>query len=55
MTVLVGNLSFQSMTNHYERPCMLIQGMLCKDKALQIQAVFINDQSDNRQDKSVHF
>ena len=23
MTVLVGNLSFQSMTNHYERPCML--------------------------------
>ena len=22
MTVLVGNLSFQSVTNHYERPCM---------------------------------
>ena len=21
MTVLVGNLSFQSVTNHYERPC----------------------------------
>merc|ERR1739844_543498 len=23
MTVLVGNLSFQSVTNHYERPCIL--------------------------------
>ena len=24
MTVLVGNLGFQSMTNHYERPCNTI-------------------------------